>query len=422
MTHRTLSWAAVLLGTACLYGVQASAQTPVPGRVEAEDYSEYFDTTAGNSGGAYRNDNVDIEVTSDSGGGYNLGWVAASEYLRYPIQVNQSGAYTVTVRSATPYSGKGLRVKVDGADVSGRLEVPNTQGWQNWTDLSFQTELSAGSHTVEVYFEDDLQNLNYLDFSWAGDGNPGGPGGDWDLVWSDEFEQGYIDTGKWEHEVNGWGGGNNELQYYTARPENSYVANGKLIIVARQETYTGPDGTRNYTSARLRTKHKGDWLYGRMEIRARLPYGQGLWPAIWMLPTDDAYGGWAASGEIDIMEAVNLNAGGGNLVHGTLHYGGSWPNNTYSGQSFDPGSSVVSQFHDYAVEWEPGEIRWYVDGVHYQTQTDWWTANGSYPAPFDQRFHMILNVAVGGNWPGSPNGSTSFPQTMEVEYVRVYQK
>lgn len=215
---------------------------------------------------------------------------------------------------------------------------------------------------------------------------------------------------------------NNELQYYTDRTENSYVANGSLVLVAREERFTGEDGTRDYTSARLRTKYKGDWRYGRVEVRARLPEGQGLWPAIWMLPTDDIYGGWAASGEIDLMEAVNLNSGGGNEAHGTLHYGGEWPNNTYSGQAFTPSSSVVHEFHDYAIEWEPGEIRWYVDGIHYQTLTEWWTANGDYPAPFDQRFHLILNVAVGGDWPGSPDASTVLPQTMEVDYVRVYQQ
>jgi len=395
-----------------------AAPTQLPGRLEAEHYDTYFDTTAGNSGGAFRYDDVDIENTSDAGGGYNVGWVAASEYLTYPVQVNQAGTYRITLRGATPYSNRGVRVKIDNTDVSGRLAVPNTGGWQNWTDVSFETELSAGQHTAEVYFEDDLQNLNYLDFTWLDDGS----NGDWQLVWADEFNGQQIDTNKWEHEVNGWGGGNNELQYYTARQHNSHVANGVLTITARQETYTGSDGTRHYTSARLRTENKGDWRYGRVEVSARMPEGQGLWPAIWMLPTDDAYGGWAASGEIDIMEAVNLNRGGGNDVHGTLHYGGQWPNNTYTGEAYTPPNSVVDHFHEYAIEWEPGEIRWYVDGVHYQTQNDWWTANGAYPAPFDQRFHLILNVAVGGDWPGNPDGSTVFPQTMQVDYVRVYQR
>lgn len=248
------------------------------------------------------------------------------------------------------------------------------------------------------------------------------PVGDWKLVWQDEFNGAAIDMNKWEFEVNGGGGGNGELQYYTARPENAFVSNGVLTIRAARENYCSTDGCRDFTSARLRTKGKGDWLYGRMEARARLPRGQGLWPAIWMLPTDFAYGGWAASGEIDIMEAVNLGGTGGNQIFGTLHYGGTWPNNVYKGGNTTPASSVVDNYHTYAVEWEPAQIRFYLNGVLYHTATDWWSSGGAFPAPFDKRFHMLLNVAVGGNWPGSPNASTVFPQTMQVDYVRVYQR
>ena len=138
----------------------------------------------------------------------------------------------------------------------------------------------------------------------------------WNLVWRDEFDGSSIDSSKWEHEVNAWGGGNNELQYYTASSANSRVIDGKLIIEARAGSYTGDEGTRDYTSARLRTLNKGDWLYGRVEGRIKLPTGQGLWPAFWMLPTDWVYGGWAASGEIDIMELVGHEP---STVHGTLH-------------------------------------------------------------------------------------------------------
>ena len=241
---------------------------------------------------------------------------------------------------------------------------------------------------------------------------------DWELVWSDEFDGPGIDLNKWEHEVNAWGGGNNELQYYTDRPVNSFIEDGKLVIQALQETYTGPEGTRDYTSARLRTLHKGEWLYGRFEARIKLPTGQGLWPAFWMLPTDWVYGGWAASGEIDVVELIGSQPG---VIHGTLHYGGEWPNNTLSGGSRS-GPDFTAGFHEYAVEWDPLEFRWYVDGVHYHTETDWWSSAADYPAPFNQRFHMLLNVAVGGNWPGSPDASTVFPQRMEVDYVRVYQR
>lgn len=261
----------------------------------------------------------------------------------------------------------------------------------------------------------------------------------WQLVWSDEFDGANIDTTKWSFEKNCTGGGNNELQCYTDRATNAFLADGSLHIVAKKETFSGQakgdddpsynagdtSVTRDYTSARLRTKNKGDWKYGRMEIRAKLPQGQGLWPAIWMLPTDWKYGGWPLSGEIDIMEAVNSNTGdNGSKVYGTLHYGDSWPNNKYTGDNTSPSTNIWDNFHTYTVEWEDGEIRWYVDNKHYITQTKkgWYTKGSTIDgAPFNERFHMILNVAVGGSWPGGPNGQTSFPQEMQVDYVRVYQ-
>jgi hypothetical protein len=201
------------------------------------------------------------------------------------------------------------------------------------------------------------------------------------------------------------------------------------VIQALEENYSGweypPGGgngswvTRNYTSARLRTLSKGDWTYGRFEARMKLPYGQGLWPAFWMLPTDGVYGEWAASGEIDIMEIIGSQP---NVLHGTIHYHGEWPNNWYSGASYTLSSGDFSDdFHVFAIEWEEGEIRWYVDGIHYSTKNSWDTTSGApFPAPFDEDFHILLNVAVGGNWPGSPDGTTVFPQRMEVDYVRVY--
>jgi hypothetical protein len=216
------------------------------------------------------------------------------------------------------------------------------------------------------------------------------------------------------------------------------VENGLLQIRALQKTQSGPavfdddpsynpqdtSVTRAYTSARLRTKNQGDWRYGRMEVRAKLPHGQGIWPAIWMLPSQWVYGGWPLSGEIDIMEAVNSNAAGGNQIFGTLHYGAAPPNNKYTGAAYTPAQPVWEQFHNYAVEWEAGEIRWYLDDQHFATQTQagWFTTASSKPgAPFDQAFHLILNLAVGGNWPGNPNAQTQFPQTLWIDHVRVYR-
>jgi len=267
----------------------------------------------------------------------------------------------------------------------------------------------------------------------------------WELVWSDEFAGTEIDTTKWGYETNCWGGGNNELQCYTDKPDNAFIRDEKLVIHAKPESFTGPaepiewdnsdpnnTKTLDYTSARLRTAQRGDFGYGRIEVNAKVPGGQGIWPAIWMLPTDYVYGGWAASGEIDIMEAVNLGTTDELAVHGTLHYGGAWPANKYSGTDYVfEDSDPREEFHTYAVEWAANEIRWYIDDVHYATQrsTGWYAQitndageleNLAGAAPFDQKFHLLLNVAVGGNWPGSPNEETVFPSEMEVDFVRVY--
>jgi beta-glucanase (GH16 family) len=243
---------------------------------------------------------------------------------------------------------------------------------------------------------------------------------DWKLVWSDEFNGEQLDYSKWGVEENAFGGGNNELQLYTDRPENVRVADGRLIIEARKDNPDIAGTRREYSSGRIRTKHRGDWKYGRVEVRAKLPQGQGLWPAIWMLPTDSKYGGWAASGEIDIMELVGQKP---NQVLGTLHYGDKWPNNKHSGSKFDlKRGTFADDFHTFTIDWEEGRIRWYVDGELYQTQTKWSTTAAPFPAPFDQRFHLVLNVAVGGNLSGNPDASTKFPQQMQVDYVRVYQR
>ncbi len=245
------------------------------------------------------------------------------------------------------------------------------------------------------------------------------------LVWSDEFDGASLDTSNWTIDIGdgcpdlcGWG--NNELQYY--RAENVQVFGGNLILTARQESYGG----RAFTSGKVLTRDKRTFLYGRIEMRAQIPTGGGMWPAFWMMPQDDAYGGWAASGEIDIMEAAN----DGTTIGGTIHYGGSWPNNTHSGGTYSQGgTSFGDDFHVYAIEWEPDEIRWYVDGVHYYTRTSsmWYSdgAPGNPRAPFDQDFFIILNAAVGGWYPGCTNPScitADLPQQYLIDYVRVYQE
>ena len=240
----------------------------------------------------------------------------------------------------------------------------------------------------------------------------------WQLVWQDEFDGPTLDVSKWEFEVNARGGGNNELQYYVTN--NAQIKDGLLFIVARKEHYIGSQGTREYTSSRIRTRRKGDWKYGRFDIRAKLPKGKGMWPAIWMMPTDEVYGGWPNSGEIDIMELVGHEP---NKAHGTLHYGDSRRDHLYKGTNSTLAiGTFADEFHVFRLDWEPDAMRWYVDGQLYQTQTNWHTRTQSFPAPFDQRFHLLLNLAVGGNWPGNPDATTTFPQAMVVDYVRVYRR
>lgn len=239
------------------------------------------------------------------------------------------------------------------------------------------------------------------------------------LVWADEFDGDSLDFTKWEIEVNAFGGGNQELQIYTDRSKNVRVENGKLVIEAHRDSAEVAGTRREFSSARIRSKRRGDWKYGRFEIRAKLPRGAGMWPAIWMLPSDDVYGGWANSGEIDIMEYRGQTP---DEVLGTLHYGFAWPDNLHTGQTYklDVGN-FADDFHTYAVDWREGRIDWYVDGVHTQTQTEWSTSGGEFPAPFDQKFHMLLNLAVGGGFVGPINQDTPFPGRFEVDYVRVYQ-
>jgi beta-glucanase (GH16 family) len=235
------------------------------------------------------------------------------------------------------------------------------------------------------------------------------------LVWADEFNQnGLPDTTKWSYETGNSGWGNNELEFYTSkRPENARVENGSLIIEARKEEYNGA----RYTSARMLTKNKGDWKYGRIEVKAKLPKGKGMWPAIWMLPTDWAYGGWPHSGEIDIMENVGYIP---DTVYGSVHTGAF---NHVQGTQKTKGiqlPDLSSAFHVYAIDWNENEISFYVDNKRYFAFTN--DKQGSEHWPFDKRFHLLLNIAVGGNWGGKFGVDDSvFPQRMEVDYVRVYQ-
>ena len=242
--------------------------------------------------------------------------------------------------------------------------------------------------------------------------------GKYELVWSDEFStDGLPDSKKWSYDTKGNAGGwgNNEAQYYTKENlKNSEVKDGFLYINAIKEDFEG----KKYTSARLITKSKGDWLYGKIDVRAKLPEGKGMWPAIWMLPTKTPYGGWPACGEIDIMENVGYDP---YVIVASAHtkaYNHSIGTHKNAKITI---TDCYAEFHNYILEWDANEYRVYVDSNLYFTYKNDGTGFQSWP--FDNPFHLLLNVAVGGNWGGSKGiDDTIFPRSMVVDYVRVYQK
>jgi len=250
------------------------------------------------------------------------------------------------------------------------------------------------------------------------------------LTWCDEFtgegthvnNQG-VDLNKWafqtgtgsQYGLTGWG--NNEQQFYLQ--DNVRIEDGRLLIEAKKESIGGMP----YTSARIWTQPTFGQKYGRFEASIKLPIGDGLWPAFWLLPVNSPYGTWARSGEIDIMEARGRFP---NVSTGALHYGDTWPNNTYRSANYNfPAGMNINQFHQYAIEWEENEIRWYVNGNLYFRMTDWYATGHDFPAPFDTEFYIILNLAIGGTFDGNrlpPDALFDEPVLMEVEYVRVYSK
>jgi beta-glucanase (GH16 family) len=240
----------------------------------------------------------------------------------------------------------------------------------------------------------------------------------WKVAWHDEFNTGQLDLKKWSYVTGGNGFGNDELEYYTSRPDNVSVKNGMLIIQAIREPYRGSDGiSRQYTSARLQTAGKFAQTYGRFEARIKIPCGQGMWPAFWMMGEGDLP--WPDRGEIDIMENIGREP---SIVHGTIHGPGySGAHGIGSPFELPGGKRFCDGFHVFAIEWEPNVIRWYSDEHLYKTVTPSALPPGA-PWVYNRPFFLLLNLAIGGSWPGNPDNSTAFPQSMYVDYVRVYRK
>lgn len=250
------------------------------------------------------------------------------------------------------------------------------------------------------------------------------PAAGWTLVWSDEFNTANgsaPDPKKWTYDIGGERWGNEELEFYTSRPENVQIQNGNLVITAIKENFTGAGGiAHNYTSARLKTQNLFSQAYGRFEARIKIPAGQGMWPAFWMLGDDIATVGWPKCGEIDIMENIGSEPGS---AHGSLHGPSSVAETASETSTFDlpAGQKLSDDFHVYAVEWDASTVKFFVDSTNYAVFTKaQWPSTG--PWVFDHPTFLILNLAVGGDWPGSPDATTQFPQTMQVDYVRVYKR
>ena len=277
------------------------------------------------------------------------------------------------------------------------------------TNANLGTQIMA----TAIIQNDDLR----VPFTNAGYDAPASYTG-YSLVWADEFNSGSLDNTAWAVEPGdgcpslcGWG--NNELEYYTGRPENLFFQDGKLLLEARSENYNG----KNYTSSKIITRGKKSFKFGRVDIRAKLPKGKGIWPALWMLPQNNVYGGWPRSGEIDIMELVGHEP---QKAYSTLHYGPG-PGSTSISRSYTLGGGAVfnDEFHVFSLEWKTDQLKFFVDGILFSTVNK--ADIGPNTWPFNEEFYFIFNVAVGGNWPGNPDGTTAFPQWMIVDYIRVYQ-
>ena len=252
----------------------------------------------------------------------------------------------------------------------------------------------------------------------------------WKLTWSDEFDGpagSSPDPEKWQFNLGGNGWGNKEWEYYTDKPENASLdGNGSLVITARELDDPKSSDLQcwywpcRFTSARMLTQDHFDFTYGRVEARIKLPYGQGIWPAFWMLGNDIATAGWPKCGELDIMENIGREP---SILHGTIHGPGySGANGISSSITLPDGAVFSDDFHVFAVEWEAEEIRWYLDGEQYAAVAKGEQFTEDKPWVFDHPFFIILNLAVGGGWPGYPDETTTFPQMMVVDYVRVYQR
>jgi len=345
--------------------------------------------------------------------------------FRFFISVSSASDKDIKVNYAT--SDSTAKSGIDYTAVSGTLTIPANQtiGYVDVSvvgdslrqpDLAFYLTISnpvnatikgsakaiATVTTNGTYYPSDSEGY-FSPLSYTG----------YTLAWSDEFNEATINTDVWNYDIGGSGWGNHELEYYTNSPNNSYLSNGKLVIEARQETI----GTNNYTSARMNTSGKKSFQYGRIDMRAKIPVSHGMWPALWMLGSNIGTSPWPACGETDIMELVGSSP---NRVVGSIHWAqADGSSGTVNNAYFLNSGDFSLQFHVFSLVWQMNYVQIIVDGIPYMTATNSSVTSGTWP--FNAPFFFIFNVAVGGDWPGSPDATTIFPQRMYVDYVRVFQ-
>ena len=340
----------------------------------------------------------------------------------FKVRLSQASGKQVSVDYAT--EDQSAQAGEDYVQTSGTLTFD-----EGVTELTVNVEivtdtLREGDEEFKVVLSNPVNaNLNslsaigtirnddtYLPISGDGYTTPDSYAG-YTLAWQDEFNGTAIDPANWKHELGANGWGNNEWEYYTDRPENSFLSGGKLVIEARKENFNGSD----YTSARMVTKDLHEFKYGRVDIRAKLPEGQGIWPALWMLGSNFVTAGWPACGEIDIMEIIGNHP---STLHGTLHWDNNGSYASHTDEIMLSQGKFSDEFHVFTLIWDNQKIRWLLDDVQFNV-VDITPAGLS---EFHNNFFFIFNVAVGGNWPGYPDATTVFPQRMFVDYIRVFQK
>jgi beta-glucanase (GH16 family) len=406
-TRRLLGGMSGLLFLLVAQSALAEAKVPsrpkvLPGVLQAESYDE-----AGGSA-------VRLHALPASGQAVEL---HAGDWLRYAATVEATGLYRLVFKVAHDAGSDPLfHLECDGRDITGIMNAPYTGGLGRFVTVERpMVSLEAGTRVFVL--RQTGGTPFYLDAITFEPGGPVVPGpapdpAQWQLVWSDEFDKdGAPDPAKWSYDIGGHGWGNNELQYYTDRLDNARVEKGHLVIEARKEDFK----ENHYTSARLVTRGKREFTYGRFEVSAKLPAGQGNWPAIWLLGSKIASGGWPACGEIDIMEHLGRNPG---WVHASTHSSKYYFKNGNQLTSITYVPDPDKAFHVYAVEWFPDHFDFFADNNKYLTVTNDRTGHDAWP--FDDPEYLILNVALGG-W-GGDVVDADLPARMEVDYVRVYER